>query len=92
MKLKCGIRSYPDSMGRFDCTVFSPIDVQHRTSKLSTTRGVADVTVLAWDNPDFFPLCLAIGASHTRHLLIVSIFVNVLEVPHRYRSKVYGPW
>ena len=69
MELKCEIRSYPDSMGRFDCTVFSPIDVQHRSSSISTTRGVTDVAVLAWDNPDFIPLFQAIGASHTRHLL-----------------------
>lgn len=43
-------------------------DVQHRIPGLSCTRRVTDVTILAWDNPNFFPLRLAIGASHTWHL------------------------
>lgn len=43
-------------------------DVQHRIPGLSCTRRVTDVTILAWDNPYFFPLRLAIGASHTWHL------------------------
>jgi hypothetical protein len=41
---------------------------QNEDPNLSCTRCVTDVAALARDNPDFFPLCLAIGAPHTRHL------------------------
>lgn len=38
----------------------------------SCTWGVADVAALSWDDPDFFPLRLAVRAAYTRHLEEVS--------------------
>lgn len=40
----------------------------------SCTRGVADVAALSWDDPDFFPLRLAVRAAYTRHLEEVNMW------------------